>query len=455
MGAFYNSICLPNGRPRRAREALERWLLGRGFRRSDEENLFDLDGESERSAFLLWNDRWTIIYFSHWDEERRLIRELQLKQSPVLYVWVYDSDVWGLDVFDRHGFAGSFSSDPRDHQSFDGEVLPGEDRPPLDAESVGKLLGLSEPMIADLPSVLRRSDPFKDEVCRALCSLLQIEPAAASYDELEMGHWDGSLEGWQQEHWLYYDYHRALESIEGDLDLHGVAIDGAPPPGWEEQATEQVRLSSDIMEQMEQMRRRARFMFFVVKPVAWLASGWRRLQRLGLRRPAPARAPRPPQVVVVKPTESARRHQLLNRRHGVRLLLPPGVEPLSVSGKPATVFAFQCGGIKVSCTARRLRNLWEVLKPPALSKTLRDEKYKIGPLLARHVCFKLPPSRFAPGPEHRYLSLHVVQTYRALYVFLYRFSGAMENDVELLIRNAVSSFREEAPAPRMPRRRVS
>ncbi len=456
MGAFYNSICLPGGEPAEIRHALERWLLGRGYRRSQEAVLFDLDGDSERSVFLVWNDRWTIVYFSHWDEERRLIRELQTEQFPLTYVWVYDSDVWGFDLFDAHGFVGSFSSDPKDHQSFADEMVPGEQRPPVDPAAMIELLNLDPQLASKITATMKKVSPFQEEICRELCALLEIEPAAASYDDLESGKLERVLEGWNKDQWVYFHYHRAVETIEGDLDLHGVEIDGAPPPGWEEQATQQVRLSPELQAEMEQMRRRARFMFFVVRPISWLARAWRRLYELSFLRLAPKPAPEPERrsPVSIERTATATRHEVRNFRHGVRILLPAGVEPLEVSGKPATVFSFRCGDTAVMCTARRLRHLWEVLRPPALSKVLRHEKYKVGPLLARHVLFELPPSRFAPGPDQRYLALHVVQTYRALYVFLYRFKGKIQPEVEELIRTAVSSFREDEPVPGAVRRRA-
>lgn len=455
MGTFFNSICLPGAEPAAVRKAAERWLFGRGFRRSKEEVLFDLDGESERSAFMVSNGRWTIVFFSHWDEERRLIRELQTGHAPLIYVWVQDGDVWGLDLFDRHGFQGSFSSDPRDHQSFAGEVLPGESRPALDPAILCEQLGFEVDMAPEVARCLKQAGPFMDEVCSSFCELLGIGPAAASYDDLETGKLDDALEGWTLEQWVYFDYNRALETIEGDLDLHGVAIHGAPPPGWEEKATEKVLLSADIMEQMEQMRRRARFMFWVVRPLSFVAGAARRLYELSFFRLGPKEKPAPSRnVVSIERTATATRHEVRNLRHGVRLLLPAGVEPVKVSGKPATVFAFQCGGLQVSCTARRLRHLWEVLRPPALSKTRRDEKYEVGGLLARHVLFELPPSRFRPGPAPRFLALHVVQTYRALYVFLYRFEGELDSEIEERIRTTVSSFREDGPAPAGARRRA-
>ena len=106
MGAFYNSICLPGDAHRQVRESLLRWLGGRGFELSDQPVLFDLDMATERCAFVVWNPRWTLLFFSNYDEERRLIRELQTWSASLLYIWVQDSDVWGYDSFDATGFAG-------------------------------------------------------------------------------------------------------------------------------------------------------------------------------------------------------------------------------------------------------------------------------------------------------------------------------------------------------------
>ena len=103
MGVFYNSICIPGDRRDEVRRSLARWLHGRGFELSSQPMLFDLDGEAERSAFVIWNDRWTVLAFSKYEEERRLMRQPQTWASPILYLWVQDNDVWGYDAVESDG----------------------------------------------------------------------------------------------------------------------------------------------------------------------------------------------------------------------------------------------------------------------------------------------------------------------------------------------------------------
>ena len=448
MGAFYNSICIPGRRPEAVRRSLERWLSGRGYRLSEEPVLFDLDAESERSAFLVWNDRWTVLFFSFWEEERRLIRELQPELAPLIYFWVYDSEVWGYDLFDAEGFAGSYSSDPSTHISFAHELTYREPRPAAEPREVCRQLGLQPELAPEIRRIQKGSAVFKEDLCREVCELLRAGPAVASYDDLETGKLDGRLEGWRKEQKVYYHYDMARSSIEGELDLHSIEREGPMPAELRRlTGSRALEISPELLEEMDQMRRRARLSMWVLRPLSLFARGWRRSREMWNRLTGPAREQHAPSSpITVERTPTATRHEVVNRRHGVRLLLPEGVEPLEVSGKPASVFAFRARGTVVTCTARRLRYLWEVLKPPGRSKTLRDERYRVGPLRARSLFFELPASRFATRPDLRYLGLHVLQTYRALYVFLYRFTGEVDEEAEHLIRTAVESFREEKGA---------
>ncbi|MEM6793503.1 MAG: hypothetical protein AAF725_05945 [Acidobacteriota bacterium] len=445
MGVFTNSICIPGDRPDEVRRALERWLHMRGFKISQEPPLFDLDIESERSAFVVWNESWTVLFFSQWEEERRLIRELQRDLSPLLYLWVYDSDVWGWDLFGEGGFLSSFCSDPRDFTSFSEEDSH-EARPAADPELLCRSLGLGAGKAAEVRAVQKKSAFFKEEICGELCELFGLDPALASYDDLETGNLGHRLEGWRSAQWMYFHYDAAVATFEGEPDVHALELDEArqlsvygPRP---------VEISPELLAEMEDIRRRARRNLLILRPISWLASGWRRARQLlatasgGRRRedlqPVVAGSP-----ISVRPTETATRHQVSNRRHSVRLLLPQGVEPIAVSGKPASVFSFRSGALVVTCTARRLRHLGEVLRPPSRSTVERDERYTAGELPARHLLFRMPASRFTPSQEARFLALHVVQTFRALYVFLYRFEREASADDEAAIRAAVESFRAE------------
>lgn len=427
MGVFYNSICIPGQRPEETKASLARWLSGRGFQPTDEPILFDLDAETERSAFLVWNERWTLIFFSHWEEERRLIRELQNGLAPLLYLWVYDSDVWGWDVFDSFGFAGSFSSDGKAHASFAEQT--DEPRVPGEPAKLCERLGLDPALAAEIRKLERRQASFKEDLAREMCGLIGAPPALSSYDELESGMAD-QHEGWSNEQVLYFHYPSAKAAIDVDLDLH------AYEPGSGLYPTRRPpEISAEMRAEMEAMRRRARLTMFWLKPVTALAGWWERLRLVG--RPALEAPPPSDSPISVVRTETATRHWVSNNRHGVRMLLPMGADPLPVSGKPAMVFAFQAGELSVTCNARRRRALREVLRKPSRARILRDEKYSIGPLPARHLLFEQDGRQ--PG-ELSWLALHVVQTGWALYVFIYRMSGRIDTEAEAVVRATLKSF---------------
>lgn len=431
MGVFYNSICIPGTRLEETRSALARWLSGRGFQPTDEPILFDLDAESERSAFLVFNERWTLVFFSHWEEERRLIREFQNGLAPLLYLWVYDSDVWGWDLFDSFGFAGSFSSDAREHRSFADQG--DEPRPPGDPAKLCARLGLDPALAPEIRRIEKRQASFKEDVCLELCQLLGAPPALSSYDELESGKAESLHEGWQHEQVLYFHYPAAKAAIDVDLDLHAYEPGSGLYP-----LRRPPELSAEVRQEMEHLRRRARITMLWLKPITAMAGSWLKVRRW-LRGQVPeGPTPLPPgSPVSVLRTETATRQWLSNRRHGVRLLLPMGADPQPVSGKPAAVFAFDAGEVAVTCTARRRRALREVLRKPSRARILRDEKYFIGPLPARHLLFEQDGRQ--PG-ETSWLALHVVETAWALYVFLYRMNGVIDAEAEEIVRDAVKTF---------------
>ena len=203
MGAFYNSICTPGNRHREVKTALTRWLAGRGFRESRQAMLFDLDGEAERSAFVLWNEHWTFVLYSKYEEERRFIRELQNELSPLLYIWVQDSDVWGYDVFDATGFAGSFNSNPRTFQSFPDDPIDSGQRPAADPDRVSEWLQRPG-QGADLRQIQRQRSLFKEDACLELYRFMGAPEAMLSYDDLERGGALMELAGWSCEQLLFF-----------------------------------------------------------------------------------------------------------------------------------------------------------------------------------------------------------------------------------------------------------
>lgn len=417
---------------------LERWLAGKGFVRRREPLLFDLDGELERSVYLLSNDRWTVLFYSHYEEERRLIRELQPRLAPLFYVWVYDSEAWGFDVFEEEGFGGSWSSDPRVYRSFADEP-PGTDRSRLDAAGLGRRLGLADDKIAELRGVEKRGAIFQEDVCRELCRILEVEVAASSYDDLEIGPVD-RFSGWRREHWLFSREDEA-EARDAAVNLHHHELDPHASAGAGSSRT--VNLPPSVIEEMRRMQQRVERIHRLLRPVAWMARGWE-----GLRRTV-SPSSRNDRAAVVSPRPAEPRRVpfrmesavLVNERHRCRLTLAEGVRPTVASTKPSSVFAFEAGGLTIVCTARRRRALPEVLRKPDRGEILVDEKYTVADLPARRVAFELPPSSYGGAGEPRRLDFFVIQTPTALYIFFCRARRALTPELEAAIRKTVDSFR--------------
>lgn len=442
MGAFYNSICVPGDHRESVRRALVRWLAAKGFEPCPGPVLFDLDGDYERSVFLVSSERWTVLFYSHYEEERRLIRELQAEHAPILYLWVYDSDVWGWDLFDGDGFVASFNPDPRTHQSFAEETVGSPQRPRGDAETLCRALGLGvEP--AALRRIERLRAPFKEDVCRRFCHALGVEVAASSYDDLESGALR-RVEGWRSEQ-LLFSHRLAAHSREIDLHRHGLQ---RLQPEMAYAPSETLELPPEILAEMQRMRRRVRLAHRLLRPVSWLARTWRGLREAASRRRPAASLPEPPPLEAPANfrVESA---VLINDRHRCRITLAEGVRPTVVSKKPASVFAFAVGASTVTCTARRPAMIDEVLRKPSRAKVLHDEAYLVGALKARHLLFELPPSFVAGSQEPSYLAIYVVQTALALYVFLHRSRRPLAERERAAVRATVDSFRLlSAPARR-------
>ncbi len=474
MGAFYNSICIPGDERQRAEDSLLRWLGGRGFELSDQQVLFDLDAENERCAFVVWNRRWTLLFFSNYEEERRLIRELQTWSQQLLYVWVQDSDVWGYDVFDPAGFAGSFNSDPRTYVSFADD--PGvSSRPTAEPWEVCGRFDL-DGRADELAAIHRRRAVFGEDVCEDFCRLIDAAPALTSYDDLERGAF-GPSENWQVER-LMFVHRDAKAAGERPIDLHRLELGGQRGESAGER-TSQIEIPPEVLAEIGRRRGRIRRTTLLLRPLSGLARAWRRAieaparwrrrrrdanrdlaagadpSETGRSRPdsgqdaprtanaAPAaRGSTPSRGTWSRSTSSVIevRH-LINERHCCRIRLAVGGETKARLSKPAAVFAFQIGPTAVTCTARRRSRIEEVLQQPAGSQLLRDEKYRIGDLEARHVLYQLPPFYLAGTPGPSFLGLHVVQTDWALYVFLYRFPERILKEVDRSIRATVASFR--------------
>ena len=326
------------------------------------------------------------------------------------------------------GFAGSFSSDPHSHRSFDDAT---EERPDADPARLCRALALGD-RAGEVERAQNHRSTFPEDACLELCRVLGAQPAASSYDELETGRASEILEGWEQEQVVYFNYEAATAAAV-EMDLHKMQVDPALRP------SRVLELPPELAAEMERIRKSAHRTLLWMRPLGAMAGMWRKSKEL-VRGPGERPEPGEPESrIEVALTSTQTRHQMLNQRHGVMVILPQGVDALQTSGKPSAVFTFRAGGLTVRCTARRLRHLAEAIRPPGRAELLHDESFEVRDLPARHLRFRLLSRSGRERGEH--LDLVVVKSYRALYVFHYRFGHDLSPDTEAAVRTTVQSFR--------------
>lgn len=446
MGVFYNSVCALGSGCAEVERLLDRWMAARGFERSSRPDLFDLDGTHERSAFLVSNSEWVLVFFSHYDEEWRLIHELGALATPLLYVWVYDSEVWGYDLLVERRFAGTFNSEPSVHQTFADRPQDGDQRPVARAEVVAQALGKTGLREA-LRRLEKRRRPYPEDICREFCRLIEAEPAASSFDEFECGVAQ-LLDGWQTRQLLFV--RQDLDS-EQEVDLHQHPLTCWQPPERDRLQEESVpEIPPELLRELQQAHRRRRLVMMALRPVSWIARSWRAVRQAGAQladRWVRGESEEFSELILGSGFQR-RGDYLVNPRHQCRLQLPPDAESLPSSSRPSAVFAFRLGETRVTCSARRLPTINEVLRAPDRSEVLADEIYRVAGCSARQLLFRLP-TRQALAGQRQLLGIHIVQTEVAFYVFLYRRLELADPAIDALVRSVVETFEVADQPPRL------
>ena len=430
MGAFYSSICLPGDQRDEAQAAIDRWLRSRGFVPVDRPPLFDLDASFERAAFVLTLDDYTVVLFSDFDEERRLLHEMSDLPVPLVYLWVYDSTAWGYDLFVEGSYAGSFTSDPREYLSFSEDTLGSHERPVALPATVAATLGVAGSE-SEIASLMTRRAVFKEEVARAFADSIGANGALASYDELEADTY-ASASLCEVRQLLYERSDRARGRPVADL--HGQRITHRHPTGGALE-TGIFEVPADVLREITRNRRRMRLRLALLRPVSLVARGWRRVLEQ-FARGLPAK-----KLGRVEASYRIEGHELVNDRHSCRMTLMNDAAPGATSRKPSAVFGFVIDGVTVACNARRLDTLREVVRRPDRAEVVTDERYHVDRRPARWLRFQLPPGFQAGSQGPSILGLHIVEAKQALYVFLYRVPAAGRPRIESSIRQMVESFR--------------
>ncbi|MEM8962436.1 MAG: hypothetical protein AAGD38_13215 [Acidobacteriota bacterium] len=428
MGVFYDSVSLPGDQRRAVLTALERWLAHRGFELHDGPALFDLDPVWDRGVFLRTNGKWTVVCYSEHEEQKRVLHELGTLEAPLLSLWLWDSEVWGWDVLDGGRFAGTFSSDPDFYVSHPDISIGRQNRPHGTAETLASRFGLDATTGAAIGRLGNLAD--NEQAFAELCRLLDLEGANAGYGELEHGTVP-EPDGWRTEH-LVFVHRTAVDPLEVDLHQARITRWSPGPGGTIEAVTGTVEIQPAVLQELERTRRKRWLMLSLLKPIGAVARAGKQCQEwLGRIFTSGGRGG------AMSTGFRIEGRKLINDRHGCRIEIPAEAEPVVVSARPASVFAFRLGGVEVTCTARRLSKVEEILRRPGGSKVERDDKTEtVDGLPTRHVVIRLAER----GGGGR-LVLDVVQTPRAFYVFVCRVPSEIDPAVYDAVRETVTGFR--------------
>jgi hypothetical protein len=178
MGAFYRSYSVPGDVHEVVDQKVTTWLSRKGFSEIEDHSVIDFERESERAFYLFWNDRWTIILYSHFEEDERLLFELNLLPLPILHLWVLDSDVWGYELYLQRKPLAAFNSHSQYFESDEFADVP-NDIPTLLAKCA-----LENLAIDDIAVIQKKKSLFKERICEEFADIIDARPAAAQYDYL-------------------------------------------------------------------------------------------------------------------------------------------------------------------------------------------------------------------------------------------------------------------------------
>ena len=342
------------------------------------------------------------------------LRQLMEQPHPLLFVWLYDSDVWGYVLLRGGATIAEFVNDPA---YFGGGMEPFLEGPPHGDVRSGAPAELCR--VLDLPgreaTIARLQSKralFKETALHAFCDALGLAPAATSYRYLEHAEVDTDWTGWRVE---------CLRYASGDDEPYG-SVDVHSDSAFVSPDAHAARMSSNEAVPFEiPFRMRAMLAFvkvvfvplgFLFRAVMWV---WLLRQRLGGKPPLPThplvRLPGHP------PAPRIDGEYLVNDLHRCRVRLPPGAEAGDRPGlwSPAGVWGvFTAGlgpGFVVCCEARPLDALRQIDGHGTL---LEDECYAVGELKVRRRLFEAPAHGTAAAVRSE---VYVLQGPRALYVW--------------------------------------
>jgi hypothetical protein len=396
-------------------ETLDAWMRAKGFEKIDsaEAALLPPHSEAERGAFLLGNGSWTVLAYSDFEEEERLIFELSRSSRPFLRFFVVDSDVWAYQLYRSGEIVSAFVSKPGLWDD-----LPSG---PNDIDQLRSVLriAVAEPELKELQ---RQRGPLADFSALRFLNAIGLAPAMSQFDYLRENEFERRDFEVRE-----LRYRRpGFDPMQG-FDLH--RITRRPPDLIEVREPQddggaEALLSFDV----RLMLAASRILFFLLKPLYWISRPlilWRMRRAGGLSGNSGFEGGLREGV---QPQRSLSIRDGIACHEGLGFLLrwPEG----AVEAHGFEFFQWQ--GIGVSVRLLRPEAAREALAHWSSDLRIETEDLTLKGLPARiEYC-----EQSGPGGPRRWLSCHIA-TQRGVYAFFANF----------LVKKARKGEAPEAPRP--------
>lgn len=403
-------------------EALDSWMRAKGLERihSAEAALLPPHSQAERGAFLLGNGSWTILAYSDFEEEERLIFELSRSSRPFLRFLVVDSDVWAYQLYLSGEILSAFVS-----KSGLWDDLPSG---PNDIGQLRSALRIAVPE-PELRKLQRQQGPLADFSALRFLDAIGLAPAMSQYDYLRGNEFERRDFEVRE-----LRYRRpGFDPMQG-FDLHRIV---RRPPALIEvrEPQEDGGVEAGLPFELRVMLATSKFLVLLMKPFYWIARPlllWRMRRAAGPSRgsggggdPEAGLQLRESLAIL----DGVARHRAL----GFLLRWPEGA--LESHGFEL----FQWQGIGVSVRLLRPEVVREALAHWSSDLKIETEDLTLKGLPARiESC-----EQSGPGGIRRWLSCHIA-THRGVYAFRANF----------LVKKARKGETPEVPRPMEELRRI-
>lgn len=388
MGSWYRSFALRGNCREEVVSCLDTWHRSKGFERQTQAELFLLppDEKAERGAFVLSNADWTVVCYSHFDEEDRLELELVRLNRPVMRFFVVDSDVWAYQLRSGDEIVSAFASR---HGLWDD--LPDG---PNDLERFCRALDLEVE-----PSALRRLQKQRaimaELSAHRFLSALGVEPAATQFDYLRANEFEFPGYDVQELRYRRPDFEPML-----GFDLHRITPREATAVDEEDEA--EIQRSISVPPHVRFLIAVSRVIFFLLRPLLWLLAVSFRLRNRN------ALAPGGHSLAESAPgwRSVVRDGWLEIPPLGFKLALPEGAEPRS------GLVLYRWNGLDVSVAVEAptlVRSIFAA-NPPGVIRETRD--HVIDSMPARSV---VTTSQTTKGQLLRSVAVYIASA-RGIYV---------------------------------------